>query len=395
VFKQGGFDVIIGNPPYIDIRKINKDEKKYLFDNFDCTKNRTNTFSIFVEKSILLLKDEGYLSFIIPNTILSHSSYKKLREKILNECTIISIFDLGKDVFKDATVETVVLVLKKDKKTKSNPNSIVTVIKKDGDKLEYLNFKQNLYNSSENKKFLTYGLNANQVLLKLRDDSINLGEIYHGYNGINTGNQKSNVVVDKKLNEKYKKVIDGKNIKRYIIGWGGKWVLYDKEVLERARDENIFLAKPKIMLQKIGTNLTGSIDNNQLYALINTTILLRISGEYNEKFILALINSKLMNYFYKEEFLGVQIKTEFLENIPIPKINFKDKKEKTEHDDLVGLADKILELNKKLQKLDPILDEEEYKELKSEIQKTDKEIDEKVYKLYGLTPEEIKIVESN
>ena len=107
-----------------------------------------------------------------------------------------------------------------------------------------------------------------------------------------------------------------------------------------------------------------------------------------------MINSKLLNYFYKEEFLGVQIKTEFLEKISIPKIDFFDKREKAKHDELIKLADKMLVKNKELQKLDPIMDDKEYNELKEEIEITDKKIDQKIYELYGLTEEEIKTIEN-
>jgi len=392
---KSGFDVVIGNPPYIDVRKIKKEDKKYLFDKFSCTENRTNTFSIFIEASLSVLNEGGYLGFIIPNTILTHSSYKKMREKILNECIISKIYDLGKDVFQEATVETVVIVLKKEKnEAECNKNVIQVCRVNNNDQTDYFNIKQSIFKSdSLNRFILSSDKKVNVLIKKLKSKSINLGTIYHGYNGINPGNKRGEVVVNKKINKKYKKVIDGKHIKRYAIKWGGDWVLYDRNILERARKEKIFLEKPKIMLQKIGTNLVASLDEDKLYALINTTILLKEKGEYDPRYILALLNSKLLNFFYKEEFLGVQIKTEFLEILPICKINFSNKKEKAKYDKLVKLADQMLKLNKKLQKLDPIMDDKEYKEIKEEIEKTDEEIDERIFELYGLGEEEIKIIE--
>lgn len=380
------YDVVIGNPPYVDVRKIQKEDKKYLFDKFSCTENRTNTFSIFIEASLLVLNDGGYLGFIIPNTILTHSSYRKVREKILNECIISKIYDLGKNVFQEATVETVVIILKKEKnQAECNKNLIQICRINDNGQTDCFNIKQSIFKSdSLNRFILSSDKKVNDLIKKLRSRSINLGTIYHGYNGINPGNKRNEVVVNKKINEKYKKVIDGKHIKKYAIVWRGDWILYDKDVLERARKEEIFLEKPKIMLQKIGTGLVASLDEHQLYALINTTILLRIKGEYNPKYVLALLNSKLLNFFYKEEFLGVQIKTEFLEVLPIYKIDFSNKKEKAQHDELVKLADKMLKLNKDLQKLDAIMDEKEYKEKKKEIEVVDGEIDERVFELYGV-----------
>lgn len=83
-----------------------------------------------------------------------------------------------------------------------------------------------------------------------------------------------------------------------------------------------------------------------------------------------------------------------LNNFPIYKIDFSDKKEKAKHNELIKLADKMLKLNKELQKLHPIMDDKEYEETKSEIQKTDEIINQKVYELYGLTEEEVRIVEN-
>ena len=89
---------------------------------------------------------------------------------------------------------------------------------------------------------------------------------------------------------------------------------------------------------------------------------------------------------------NIAVTQSLLKVFPIYKIDFSDKKEKAKHDRLAKLADEMLKLNKELQKLDPMLDEAEYREVKEKIEKTDREIDERVFELYGLGEEEIGVV---
>ncbi|MCX6745654.1 MAG: N-6 DNA methylase [Candidatus Parcubacteria bacterium] len=133
IFKDGGFDAVIGNPPYVDVRKINTEDKKFLFDCYTTAENRTNTFSIFIESGLNILGKAGLLGFIIPNTILTHSSYKKLREMILNGCNIKDIYNLGSGIFKDAMVETIILIVEKE----------TTISKRDKNKLNVCNYGGN------------------------------------------------------------------------------------------------------------------------------------------------------------------------------------------------------------------------------------------------------------
>lgn len=387
VFKQGGFDVIIGNPPYVDVRKIDQKTKSYLFNHFSTAKNRANLFSIFIERGLSLLKDDGCLGFIIPDTILTHSSFSELRREIVNSYKIIKIANLGSNVFKDAQVDTIILILQKNNK---NKNHQVEIFKREASLLtRAYNIVQGDLQKDKEHRFILAEPKLNNLLKLIEKDKDNLGDFYHGFNGINPGNQRNKVVTKSppKDDERYKKVIDGKNVSRYSITWGGEWVLYDKKILERARDENIFLTKPKIILQKIGTGLAAGLDDKQLYTLINTTILIQQEKKYNPLFILALLNSKLLNFYYKNKFLGIQIKTEFLEKIPIPDVG------QAEQEKIAKKAQVMLDLHKELQATSANTDKNE--SLKREIEKIDHEIDQEVYKLYGLTVEEIKIIENN
>lgn len=384
IFKDGGFDAVIGNPPYVDVRKIDAEPKKFLFDCYESAENRTNTFSIFIESGKNALNKIGSLGFIIPNTILTHSSYKKLREIILNECRIDNIYNLGSGIFKDAMVETIILILKMGKDNDRNKINICNYV---GDfyQPECFLVKQENFKIDLLKRFLLRNNKmTDTIITKLKKISLSLEEVYHGFNGINPGSIRNKVVADKKIDDRYKKVIDGKNIKRYSITWGGEWILYDKKILERARDEGIFLTVPKIMMQKIGTSLVASLDYDQLYALINTTILLKKEKveNYDPKFILALLNSKLLNFYYKEEYLGVQIKTEFLEQLPIKIIQTQE--EKKLQNKIINLVDEMLKLNK--------IPESREKN-KTRIEAVDYEIDKEVYKLYGLSEKDIGVVE--
>lgn len=108
-----GFDVVIGNPPYVDLKELDNNLVKYIFANFPTSSNRVNLYSTFVEKAFSLLKSEGYFSFIMPNSILMGSSYQNLRNLIKKE--IYGVIKLPEKVFEDATVETVIIEFQKDK----------------------------------------------------------------------------------------------------------------------------------------------------------------------------------------------------------------------------------------------------------------------------------------
>ncbi|BAB59876.1 TVG0739837 [Thermoplasma volcanium GSS1] len=77
IMKNGGFYIVIGNPPYVDIKGLDPTIVKYLFSNYTTVENRMNPYSAFVERAANLLKNYGYFGFIIPNSILYNESYKK------------------------------------------------------------------------------------------------------------------------------------------------------------------------------------------------------------------------------------------------------------------------------------------------------------------------------
>jgi len=139
VMKEGGFDIVIGNPPYVDIKQLDPKIVKYLFKNYNTVENRMNLYSTFVEKSLSLLKEGGYFGFIIPNSILYNESYTKIRKLLLVNTNLKKIVRLPDDVFGGVKIETVILIYKKTQKKKSEqcevylyPRDIlINAIKKD------------------------------------------------------------------------------------------------------------------------------------------------------------------------------------------------------------------------------------------------------------------------
>ena len=132
VFAKGGFDVIIGNPPYVDIKALDNDLVKALFETFKTTENRINLYSIFIEKGFEIVKKYGFLSFIIPNSILVNSSYTKIRKMLLDDMT--TIIKLPDDVFEDATVETIIFEFRKA----SSIEDVKTIVYKKDEKINYV-----------------------------------------------------------------------------------------------------------------------------------------------------------------------------------------------------------------------------------------------------------------
>ena len=399
VFKQGGFDTVIGNPPYIQLAMFEwfeDKQKKYLLNKFCSSMGRMNTFGFFVEKGINLLCEKGKLGFIIPNTILTQEYYQELRSLILDTVHIDNIVSYEHLPFADAVVETTTLILSKEKlKTPTNItycdkniNYSVRTINQETFKTAY----KNQFNVSYNEVETTI---KNRIELSVSKTFNDIADINQA---IALKADRAAYLFDKKLGANYKPVLDGREINRYQTNWNGKYLKYDVKAIHSCKREDIFQSKEKIFFRRVSSSLIATLDSQQFYAL-NTLIVVNKNSntECNIKYILAVFNSKLINFYYtkflkstKKVFSEIQARQ--IGQIPFRDINLKNKTEKADHDEIVKNVDSLLKLNEEKQgaKLQSKIDQ-----LQTHIDHCEEKINEIVYHLYGLTGEEIKIVECN
>lgn len=381
-FEQGGFDVIIGNPPYVNLANIkDKNFREYLKSEFKTAKNKSDLYSFFTERAIQLLKSKGKLGFIFSNSWLGTDSFSEFRKYLIENTTVIKLVKLPPGVFNDATVTTILIFLSKEKARENH--EIILEEYRNGEfvglpyKLSYKRIK-----SSPN-----FGFSFNPEI-KINCETTRLGEIANFSLGIKTSNDER-FISDKKIDENSYKMLRGKDVYRYGHTWNGKWIWYKPELMMQKvgagpRKLEVFL-KNKIFIKDIAQEILATFDTKSF--LSNDTLSVIYENKLvNIKFLLALLNSKFVNIWYKTNFQsGLHIKINQLQEIPIPKAS------ESEQENVAEKAQRMIDLNKELQATSTNTDK--HNSLKREIEKLDHEIDEAIYKLYGFTSEEIKIIE--
>jgi hypothetical protein len=396
IFKQGGFNIVIGNPPYIQLAMydwFDDGQKKYLLNKYCSSMGRMNTFGFFIEKGINLLTENGKLGFIIPNTILTQEYYQELRNLILKTTHIDNIVSYEKFVFADAVVETTSLILSKGS---SKAKTKISFCDKDLNYSEKLVSQETFKLTHKNQFSVSYDEADGQIKNKIdKQCKLTFNDTGEINQAIALRSDRSAYLFDKKNGADYKPVLDGREINRYQTNWAGKYLKYDLNAIHSCKREDIFLSKEKIFFRRVSSSLIATLDDKQFYAL-NTLVAINKKEEIecSIKFILAIINSKLINYYYnkflkstKKVFSEIQARQ--IGQLPFPTINFKDKGEKAMHDDVVKLVEQLLILNegKSDLKLQTKINQRQGK-----IDYCENRINDLVYQLYGLTEEEIKIV---
>lgn len=402
----GGFDVIIGNPPYVRNTSLSEIEKEY-FSKFESAQKQYDLYILFIEQGIQKLRDGGYLGFIIPNKILSADYAIKLREVILRDCNILKIVDVSDmEVFKSADTYPVIIILRKGHS--KSPN-VVQILKCDTE--EDLNenpdyeIPQSAFSINGGFVFSIHAdKKSDEVLKKIDSKSILLGTLYEVRKGIETGDDKKLTLIseNKPSDPKARPVLGANTIRRYSINWNNRYVIYDKNLLNGARKTEYF-EREKIVTGRTVKRLSFALDENNFYTL-DTTQTMYPKEQINQFIVLGLINSKLINFYYSMKFQDSHMKggyfrcyTNYLEKIPLHKgILSQDNSEDLlkEQQDLISLTQKMYELNEQLQKIGDKKTNERMK-IDEEINRIDSEIDELVYKIYGLDDAERKIVEAS
>jgi predicted type IV restriction endonuclease len=451
IMKGGGFDAVIGNPPYVRQEEL-KFYKNYFEENFHSYSSISDIYIYFIEKALVILKDSGYFSYIVSNKWLKSNYGYNLRKNIKNKC-IIEIIDFGDlDVFQGASTYPSIIVMKNEGGCHHFWATIVNSLN-----ISSLNQYIEKNKFLVNKKFLIdsgwilINNEEQRMINKLTSDNeyISLEKYVNKkiYYGIKTGLNKAFVISEEEKEffikgnsingELIKPFLFGKNIKKYMplkankylimipSGWTKlynntskspwEWfkdkypeisahLLKYSEQAKKRYDQGEYwwelrpcdyyneFAKSKIILPDISLRGNFTLDKNGNYYCGNTAYII---GS-NDKYLLGLLNSKLITFYYKNTsatYRGGYLRFiyQYLSTIPIRTINFSDSKDKSHHDRMVSLVDKMLELHKQLAAAKST---HEKTTIQRQIDATDKQIDELVYELYGLTEEEIKIVES-
>jgi len=396
VMKRGGFDAIVGNPPYGHL--LSKEGEEYIKKRLRSFSPNRDIYVAFIEQALTLLKDEGKLSFIIPSAWLGGVAYRTLRERLC-KISINEIICLPFDVFKDAYIDTLTFVV-----TKSIPSAKHLVrgfAYPKRSKLDIVDVPNSewqliplaVWQESQDKKFVL-SLGALQILTRLRARcNTNIENFLEMRRGVLFDKA---LLRDHKTNDNSHRYFEG-DVYRYEINPVLKhWVEFGGKMKECPKEFKWFEG-PRILLrrlvnrkQRLMACFTDKtfITNKNLYTLIPAK-----EKELQSKFLfffLGVLNSKLISRLYidqvsqatKDDFPQVTIK-DILE-LPLPIAD------QSCHDKMVRLVEAMLEAKKQLAKAKTDKDKTYYE---NKCAGLDHQIDRLVYDLYSLTDKEIVIVE--
>jgi adenine-specific DNA-methyltransferase len=407
IMEQGGFDCVIGNPPYG--AEFSHDIRHFLSRKYQVPVPITDSFVLFLIKALNLIRIGGRQAFILPSTWLYMPSYVDLRKLLLTNIIVDQVVLFRSPVFKKVTVETCIEVVinKKATDTRIQFKEVSDKPSSFGGSVEYLSQDQILAQKESNLYQSKYG-SAQALFERLSDENPSLGDlttIICGLTPYRRGKgeppQSQHVVknrvfdADLKKDITYRQYIMGRDFHRYT--WqlqDERWISYG-DWLAEPRYKAPFNDPVKIVVRQTADSIIANIDTNQYLSLKNVHNLRVTDNRLSYPYLLGLLNSKLVSWWYhglipETGRVFAEVKVVNLKKLPIRTINFDDPVEKNKHDRLVELVETMLDLHKKLQ---AARTETDKRRIQTRIEHTDHQIDQLVYKLYALTEEEIKIVE--
>ena len=416
VFEQGGFDIVIGNPPYVNVEGISVEDKKIYKDTFTCFEKRADLFSLFLEMALTKLGSaSAVVTYIIPSIIHSNLSYKKLRNLFLDNKWLSEVCYTGGKVFHAPTVDTTILRFCKSgnkkiilKNAVDFENQQVSSVPSD-----YFSLFQNLISISDQK--------TNDLMGKLfNHDFPRLDENFSVFQGIVTGNNPAFIFdseaealsngIDKEL---LHPLCHGRDIERYAVRSRERRILYlnnsvnietypntetwlaaFKDALSKRREakngaiqwyslqwprvKSELDLKEKILVQNtrneaLKTRICAVLDDKSVYGSQGVNFIIPNDVHASLRYLLGILDSTLINYLFATKFLNLAIKAEYLKQLRMPIPSAAIQKQ------LESLVSRVLELKKV--------------NIEADTTSLENQIDFLVYHLYGLTYDEVLIVD--
>lgn len=387
-----GFDLVIGNPPYIFARNqsFTDEMKAYYTNTYQVSEYQANTYTIFMELAYQLLRKGGTFSYIIPNNFLTIQTNSKVRQFITEKTSDVVLINSLDKIFADASVDNCIIFFKKNA-----PNWIEVAELSHGEYITIGRVASNFFG-----EYPTFSISmvkyrqAVDIFWKVNNypklDRIEVATVKAGIMAYETGKGKPKMSAQdknnriyhskEKIDDSYRRYLDGENVSRYKLTWNGEYIKYG-ENLAAMRDPNLF-NRPRILVRQIPSKTKYSIEAvyvdsdaiNDRNSMIITDI------KINPFYLLGVLNSSVISLWFFMKFdkfqrrLFPQFKVNELGDFPVP--NATDSQQKS----VAILVEQLMDEMKK---------ESPNAELVNQL---NFDIDNVVMDLFGLTEEEKQII---
>jgi hypothetical protein len=410
IMRGGGFDAVIGNPPYLGGREWKEEngrEYNYFVEKFAVAEYQFDIYALFWEQGIRLLKLDGLIGFITPNTWLNNKSNTKLRKFFLEETALLSITDYSRiRVFRAATVLPIITVASRTA-NRSNGVSVYTASSANG--VPHLSHRitQAIWSEDEYRIFniavreedvsirakIEHGAAALESLAHVKF-GIKLYETGKGNPPQNPSDAKERIFeAQEQIDTDYRPYLEGKDVHRFAVSWQQRWLKYGAN-LAAPRDPDLFCGERLLLRRIVGTRLIGAYTDGD-YVTSQLLQIVKPHSAVSAKYLLGVLNSSLIAYYFRKKYnrqdkTFPEIRIYELASMPIRKLDLSNSVNRTPHNRMVTLVERMLALHQQQAATKTGHDKTL---IGRQIEATDRQIDRLVYELYGLTEEEIGIVE--
>lgn len=379
--SKQGFDVVIANPPYDEIS--DKSQTKYFKAHYsDVLSGHYDLYIFFFRRAFTLARENTTITFITPHTYLQYSQYQRLRTYLYSKSHICEVTSRIEGVFESAVVDNAIIILNVGEATPEQ-KTLFSVKKIEQSALFNLATKELTKSAFSDTAFDLAAIENASFIARVSPGTELLGDVVESTQGITVyakvQGEKIDHFRDTSTDQTCKPVTRGREISKYQLEWSGRFIRYGDWLW--CRRNPMYFDSPKILLRQTADTLIGTFVEDPMYCIdsVHSLISRQNKPDYNLKFVLGILNSKLGAHIYEKLIcetgkVFAQVKLTFLRRFPI-KIASRSNQLK-----VVQLVDKILAAKQR--------------DAEADTSALEQEIDKLVYALYGLTPDEIALIEA-
>lgn len=378
VFAQGGFDIVIANPPYVRTKGIPSEVKEELWQRFETFVRKADLYVCFLEQALGLAKARGVVCFITSSSYLRLDSFELIRQQLLKRTAIRELIEFQENVFESAAVRTAILIAQPTMAS----GSIAASIGDDARSALCQNrnsIEQRVWSEAPRNIFdLASTSILDRIRRKILDGGSAVSSLCEVSFGLKTGDD-SKFISKQPFAHHNQRLLRGRDICKYRLRWNGEYVCYDTAAMREHRKTarpgtSERFEQPKVLVRDTGDVLEAAFDAGNCYVKDVLILIAKPRIDYPLQAITALLNSLAVRFFYETTYQTIHVQQNELASIPIPPATAADKARLSQLAEACAAA---------AQRGD-----------EATLAVHEAEIDQIVYRLFDLTPDEIALIES-